>query len=427
MRDDRGVLREISWRDACPWLVIFRTFGLAVRPSLLMLGLLGTLLTPLGWRGAELLFVDDAIRQDGEFARFVARQRSFAKSNLTTGEARAPLGKDAKNWLEAFRPARATVVHSSIPLAYGEIVEPFWWMATRPGMRVKQYAYLAAGAVWTLIVWGLLGGTMTRTALIELGREESASWPQAFRLALSRLRSLVFAPWMPIGAIALLALPCLLVGLVMRTDVGVLIGGVLWVFLALAGFLIALLVVGVAFGWPLMWGAVTGESGGDEFEALHRSFSYVYGRPLHYGFYILIAAALGLGGSLVVDAFARLTIESSGWAVSWGAGAARWTQIKGVVAGDDATGTLNAGAAVIGGVQFLVWQLAAGFRYSFFWCAAAAIYLLMRKQVDDTEFNEIDTDDETAGLNLLSLGGDQTSRSDDADDAGPSSAPNSDV
>lgn len=50
MADDRGVIREVAWRDIFPWLIIFRTFRLAKSMPLLFVATLGVVLAPAGWR-----------------------------------------------------------------------------------------------------------------------------------------------------------------------------------------------------------------------------------------------------------------------------------------------------------------------------------------------------------------------------------------
>ena len=40
MTDERGVLRRIAWRELFPWLIIFRTFRLAISPTLLLVATL---------------------------------------------------------------------------------------------------------------------------------------------------------------------------------------------------------------------------------------------------------------------------------------------------------------------------------------------------------------------------------------------------
>jgi len=47
--------------------------------------------------------------------------------------------------------------------------------------------------------------------------------------------------------------------------------------------------------------------------------------------------------------------------------------------------------------------VAAAFAYSFFWCGAAGIYLLLRKAVDQTEFDEVFLDDDQPPFDLPPL------------------------
>ena len=52
-----------------------------------------------------------------------------------------------------------------------------------------------------------------------------------------------------------------------------------------------------------------------------------------------------------------------------------------------------AGGRLIGFVDHLTSIVTTGFRYSFFFCAAAAVYLLLRQQVDEAEFDELYQDE----------------------------------
>jgi hypothetical protein len=47
--------------------------------------------------------------------------------------------------------------------------------------------------------------------------------------------------------------------------------------------------------------------------------------------------------------------------------------------------------------------VAGSFAYSFFWCGAVGIYLLLRKSVDQTEFDEVFLDDEEPPFDLPAL------------------------
>ena len=47
------------------------------------------------------------------------------------------------------------------------------------------------------------------------------------------------------------------------------------------------------------------------------------------------------------------------------------------------------GGGLIRALNKLVMSVAAGFNYSFFFCAATAIYLLLRREYDRTELDEV--------------------------------------
>ena len=94
----------------------------------------------------------------------------------------------------------------------------------------------------------------------------------------------------------------------------------LWIFVLLGALLAAVLYVGVVVGWPLMWGALSTEEMGDVFEATQRSFSYTFGRPLHYAWYALVTLLVGSAAFVVVEWMAELIVYMSFWLVSWGAG-----------------------------------------------------------------------------------------------------------
>ena len=169
---------------------------------------------------------------------------------------------------------------------------------------------------------------------------------------------------------------------------GVIVVGLIWPLLLLAGLLMALLLLGLAFGWPLMWATISTE-GTDAFDALSRSYAYLFQRPLRVLFYAFIAAVLGWLGWLLVVNFAAGVIWLTDWAAAWGCGGVRMADIE--------NGT-QAGSGVIHfwvvGVKFL----AVGFRYGYFFTAAAAIYLLLRRDVDATETDEVFLDADASEL-----------------------------
>ena len=130
-------------------------------------------------------------------------------------------------------------------------------------------------------------------------------WPSYFAAPLYALFGAFFA-----------AIPLALFGLLFRTDVGLVIAGACWFLPLVAGLFIAELLVGLFFGFPLMWATISAE-GTDAFDALSRSYAYTYRQPLLYALYSLVAGALGMLGWLVVAIFISTIVDLGAWGVSW--------------------------------------------------------------------------------------------------------------
>ena len=130
------------------------------------------------------------------------------------------------------------------------------------------------------------------------------------------------APLLPMLGVALAVLPILVLGLLMRSDLLAVLAALIWPLVLVGGFVMTILLLGVLLGWPLMWATISVE-GTDSFDALNRTYSYVFQRPLRYFFYVIVAAVIGWLGWIVVENFAASVIWLASWAASWGAGSAR--------------------------------------------------------------------------------------------------------
>jgi hypothetical protein len=179
--------------------------------------------------------------------------------------------------------------------------------------------------------------------------------------------------------------------------VGVFLAALVWIFVLLGALLTAVVFVGLLFGWPLMWAALSAEEMGDVFEATQRSFSYTFGRPLQYAWYTLVALLIGSAAFVVVQWMAELIVYMSYWLVSWGAGTDALRNLAGT------GGWRSAGVGIIHSLEYLVRTAASSFRYAFFWCAAGAIYLLLRKDSDCIEFDVVHVPDQQVRYSLPPL------------------------
>jgi len=175
------------------------------------------------------------------------------------------------------------------------------------------------------------------------------------------------------------------VGLLLRVGLGIVVAALLWPLVLLGWTVMALFLLGLLFGWPLMW-AVIGAEGTDCFDALSRTYNYLFSRPLHALFYAVVAIGIGILGWLLVANFAAAIVYLSYWAASWGAGVDAVYAVR--------TGDGLGPVGGFGGFWIRFWAecvklLAVGFLYSYLWTTATGIYFLLRRDVDARELDEV--------------------------------------
>ncbi len=385
MADEAGTVRSVAWGEIFPWLMIFRALRLSISIPMLFLATLGTLLMPLGWWGAG--FVMPA---GGRAVAAAAISDPLAQAIVVPpkGEISSPTISVSWRVGDLFNPMLTAVACLVAPLRQLLRYEIGW----------SEFCYYGLGGLWNLLVWGFFGGAITRIAVMRLGREEREGLLDACRFVRRRLLAFVGAPLFALSGIAIVAALVTPVGWLMRWDVGVLLASLLWVLVLVGGLTFAIIVLGLLLGWPLMWGALSAEEMGDVFEGTQRSYSYVFGRPLHYAFYMLITLVAGSIMYYVASAFAQLTVYGSCWAVSWGSGLEVWSG-----GGVEDSGPALLGMSMIASLNALVLSVAAAFRYSFLWCAAGAAYLLLRRDSDQIEFDNVYLEDEPTRYGLPPL------------------------
>jgi hypothetical protein len=306
----------------------------------------------------------------------------------------------------------------------------------RPDAAGWNRVYLFLVILWTLLTWGLFGGAITRMAAVQIARSnERIGMMEALRFAWSRYQSFVSAPLFPLIFIAVLVLLCVIFGLlqVFTGFFGDIFLVVIFTPLVLVfGLLMAGVLVGL-LGWPMMHATISTE-GSDSFDALSRSYSYVYQSPWHYAWYWLVAVVYGAVLVFFVGLIGSLTVYLGKWGLSQTPFASSidreptylfayaptsfgWRDLllhgspknvlthdvlrsNGVVEtehyypADKMSWSNYVGAFFAAVWVYLVFLSVVGFGYSYFWSVSTIIYLLMRKQVDDTELDEIHMEEE---------------------------------
>jgi hypothetical protein len=375
---DQGRLREISWQELFPWLRIVSALRLAFSPSLLALGAIGILATIAGWSAIGRLYSES----EDAMTRSIATDVGDWPWERPLPEL-GGIPEDVKDiYLSPFLGAWQTLS--------GPFTRVF-----DPDLTFVPFTLLVLLALWALLVWSLFGAAITRIAAVALARGDRLGFRAGLAHGIRRWPLYFGAPAIPLLGVFLIAIPLLVLGLLMKLDFFVFLGSLFWPLALLAGFVMALLLVGLFVGWPLMWATISVEAT-DPFDALSRSYSYAFHRPIRYLFYVIVAAVLALLGWLIVALFAHLIIELSYWGLSLGATAKQVQEIR--AAGDFVTSTaektgdwdmFTLGASIIGFWHACVKTLAIGFFFSYLWSAATAIYYVLRKDEDGTEMSEV--------------------------------------
>src|SRR5262249_2122683 len=168
---------------------------------------------------------------------------------------------------------------------------------------------------WTLLTWGFFGGAITRLAAVQLAGKDRPGLVETFRFVASRYLSYLAAPLVPLAFIALIALLAVIYSLIhLIPIVGDLAASIAWPILMLLGFGQAILLVGLV-GYPLMYSTVSAE-GSDTFDALSRSYNYVYQSPWAYIWYSVVAVLYGAALVFFVVFMGSLVVYLTKWSLS---------------------------------------------------------------------------------------------------------------
>jgi hypothetical protein len=295
----------------------------------------------------------------------------------------------------------------------------------RAGTGAKLYFLLLT--LVTVCVWGIFGGAITRIASVQAARGEKIGMSEALRFTFKRAREYVLAPVFPLAFLfALLVLMVIFGFFAMIPFLGDFIAGLFWPGILVLGLIMAVVLVGLV-GWPLMSATISAE-GTDSWEAVSRSYSYVYQKPWHYIWYSLVALLYGAILVFFVGFMGSLMVYLAKWGVAhtpgitwanrepsylfiyapesfgWRALLLQDARVNGAPVVQDGRidpGLYAAfasrdmhwwnyvGAGLMAFWLGLVFLLVLGFGYSYFWSAGTLIYLLMRRNVDAAEMDEV--------------------------------------
>ncbi len=392
----------------------FHSFKMALAPARMVIALATVLLICLiGW------LMDVAV--------VIGRPRTETEISSTvdfgsTVDLR-PYAKDTENTLSLIEQYRhgqrlrgvfSTLWHFGAARFNGATVSLFQLEITDLLLNIWLCALAIVWAVWFHPVYSVIyfiliamvvsisGGAICRSAALEFARGEKPGLTESLGFGLKKFKSLITAP---------LVLTAITTGFGTVVYMAGLIGniryaGELFIALTLAaalvfGLLTLLFLIGSIAGANLIFPVVAYE-GSDGYEAISRSFCYVYTHPWWMFCYTAIAAAFGTVSYLFVRLFAfgllittYILIDLGIFNQSEAPGklARIWARpdffnLVGQNAGPDGF-TESAAAFIIYITVLLVVGLVVAFVISFYFCSSTIIYALMRRKVDDIDMSRV--------------------------------------
>ncbi len=422
-------------------MIIFRALPTALTLTVLVLSLFAVTATPIGWIVMEKLLVNEDMLAEPAFSRLAEVNRS-------------PWKLAYPRWNES--DSLLTVMGNQlrgVELIFDGAVKSLSGIFSLQ-RGVFRFLYFLGGGIWTLLVWSFFGCAITRVALMRYTREEPIGIDEASDFAFDKFLSCFGGVAIPLLAVLALTVPAALIGLVMATNVGAAVFGTLWFIVLLISLMIAVILLGLMFAWPLIVSAISCE-GQDSFDGMSRAFAYVFQRPVHYFTYALFAILFSGICWLVASAVIEGSIHTAHWATSWGmniGGGYRSAELADpsevtvlstadevleiaqleseagrsiaqprtddrpdLISNEPAQAVTDPGSTGSPGVAFAqlmirFWNsvartFGAAFLYGLFWTMAAAVYLLLRRDLDATELDEIYLVDERRTYELPPLKG----------------------
>jgi len=304
------------------------------------------------------------------------------------------------NWLGGLRSDSPQGVIKSVFNFFA--VGPLWLGFHHP-------VYFILFGLLFLTVWAIFGGAIARIAAVHVARDEKLSVRAALSFSASKFLSFVSAPLIPIIIIGLVGLVPLIAGVLSSIPyvgpIFYLLMSALFFILLVAGFIMTIVLIGLVAGLNLMYPTIAVE-GSDSFDAISRSFSYVYARPWRMIWYTGVAVVYGALCYLFVRFFIYLMLALTHRFVGigmWKATAPSTDPLWPVMwRGPSVTGTLSyqpgftalrwdqaLAAGLIAFWVYLLISVLGAFAISFYFTANTIIYYLMRREVDATEMDDV--------------------------------------
>lgn len=300
---------------------------------------------------------------------------------------------------------------------YGVLPSIFLLLRAEQWLITQHFWYALLFGLLALIIWSLLGGAICRMAAISVARQERIPMKSAMGFAARKFAGFAIAPLLPIIMVALIGIVMIIGGLVCSIPIiGEILAGLTMGLALVGGFVAALIIVGALAGYSLWWPTIAVE-GSDGFDAIARSYSYIFSRPWHAGFYAAVALVYGSICYLFARFFVWLLLRVTHFFVGIGMGIpdrpgtgtpdagkldAMWqapgfNNLAPTAPPFAARGIESFGSGLISIWVFLLVMLLCAFLVTFYLSGSTVIYYLLRRRVDAIDFEDVYLDEDLEG------------------------------
>lgn len=186
------------------------------------------------------------------------------------------------------------------------------------GYRLMYLLSLMAFAVFSLMVMAFAGASIARLSALEMAGYERPPLMEVFRFAWRRLWVFVKTPLAPFLILLVIGLALTAGGFLGAIPyVGEILLGMFFIGFLVIAVVLMLLLLGIIGGFNLLYPTVAVE-GADAFDAMSRSFAYVYARPWRLLFYSVTALIYGVVTFLFISFAVYLILILTHTFVGWG-------------------------------------------------------------------------------------------------------------
>ncbi len=418
-----------EWMEASGLKYILQLFRIAVDPNKLLLALVGIFVTIVIGSALDKIWVSAGW---GVSANAIVA--SMGVPSPDPAEASSNEGV-----FQVFRAFEIRAVRDAIESArHGTLIGPAYSHSPGAGgVSTSNYVFdyngrgifynavlMVRGVVWMftahpiyaiiffalfILCWSYAGGAICRNTALQFARNERTSALESLRFTHRKaLGGFFAAPIIPMGMVGLIAIVLILGGVFLSIPwLGDIVGGLAFFLALCGGLVIAVLSVGFVGGGPLFWPTLAVEDS-DAFDAVARSYSYLFARPLRLLWYLFLAIVYGSFCWLAIAFVAWLTAAATHLFVGIGSGffgggedlpnklSGLWikpTFDSLVQLPPDLSGVSTVSAYLIGFWTLLLLGAVWAFLASFFFSGSTVIYFLMRRDVDFVDIGEIYIDD----------------------------------